>query len=309
LLFAWLIFVSDMNTFSGTLIVFVISWLFWGTLMLKRLGHMAYDRTGVSVSGAFASCSKQQISDGRLALYMAIGVLLAVAGVAATSLTIEALTAGHIHIPAALAVSADQLGVDDGDRLGWWSGNRLGTVCRGRLISGSGVLLWGGSGGQLGWGDSARRRWGGHNGLGRGGIDQFGSDSNDRLGSGGGGELGGGCRLGSGGSDRLGRGIIGCHSGGQLGYNDREQLGWTSRSSDRLGSGDDDKRLGCGGGNGLGCGHDGRLKVDGRERLSEGRLGYGVDNSGFESDGAARKGSGSALLTRMIFDKDNPADP
>ncbi len=45
------------------------------------------------------------------------------------------------------------------------------------------------------------------------------------------------------------------------------------------------------------------------------RLGYGVDNRDPENDGwiggnrvATRKSSGSALLARMIFDKDNQID-
>ena len=114
----------------------------------------------------------------------------------------------------------------------------------------------------------------------------------------------------------LGGGIIGCGSGGQLGSNGSDLLGCVNGGSDRFGSGGDD-RLGCDGGDGLGlgCGDDGGLRVGGRGRLSEDRLGNGVNSSGFENDGwivgnrvAARKGSGLALLARTIFDKDYPAD-
>lgn len=84
----------------------------------------------------------------------------------------------------------------------------------------------------------------------------------------------------------------------------------------RLGSRGDD-RLGCNGDDGLGCGDEGELSVGSQVRLEVDRLGYGVDNSDPENDGwidsegnrvAVRKSSGSALLARMIFDKDNPAD-
>ncbi len=69
-------------------------------------------------------------------------------------------------------------------------------------------------------------------------------------------------------------------------------------------------RLGC---DGLGCGDEEELRVG--SRFSEGRLGYSVDSRKSANIGwitvhrvAARKVSGSALLARMIFDKDNPAD-
>ena len=60
-----------------------------------------------------------------------------------------------------------------------------------------------------------------------------------------------------------------------------------------------------------------RCRIGGHGRLSEGWLGYGVYASGCksENDGwivgnrvVARTESGLALLDRMSFDKDNPAD-
>ena len=93
-------------------------------------------------------------------------------------------------------------------------------------------------------------------------------------------------------------------------------MGSASGGIYRLGSrlGGDD-RLGCNGDDGLGCGDEGELSVGSQVRLKVDRLGYGVDNSDPVNDGwiegnrvAVRKGSGSALLARMIFDKDNPAD-
>jgi hypothetical protein len=89
----------------------------------------------------------------------------------------------------------------------------------------------------------------------------------------------------------------------------RDRLGCANASSSRLGSGSGD-RLGC---DGLGCSDKEGLRVG--SRFSEGRLGYDVDSRKSENIGwiiryrvAARKGSGSALLARMIFDKDKPAD-
>jgi hypothetical protein len=52
-----------------------------------------------------------------------------------------------------------------------------------------------------------------------------------------------------------------------------------------------------------------------RSKLSEGWHGYRVDTSKSDNYGwivgnmvISRTGSGSALLARMLFDKDNPAD-
>ncbi len=53
----------------------------------------------------------------------------------------------------------------------------------------------------------------------------------------------------------------------------------------------------------------------GHRRSNEGRLGYRVDSRKSGNDGwivgnsvITRTESGSALLARMLFDKDNPAD-
>jgi len=88
-----------------------------------------------------------------------------------------------------------------------------------------------------------------------------------------------------------------------------ERLGCASASSNQLRS-SGSVRLGY---DGRGCGDNEGPKIG--SRLSEGRLGYGGDNRKSENIGwivglrvAARKGSGSALLARIIFDKDNPAD-
>jgi hypothetical protein len=100
--------------------------------------------------------------------------------------------------------------------------------------------------------------------------------------------------------------------GGQLGRKGREKPGCASASRNQLGpsgrSGSD--RLGC---DSLDRGDDEGPRIG--SRLSEGRLGYGVQIRKSEAKRwfvgirvAARKGSGSALQARIIFDKDNPAD-
>ena len=172
-------------------------------------------------------------------------------------------------------------GGDGFEILGSGSGDRLG------LVRGEGLRPVGGDG----------LRGGGGNGLGPG--------------SGG--------RLRLGGSDRLGD--------GQIGY-----------GSDHLGC-DGSDRIGCKGSNQLGLGSDNQIKGDGltwagdgtkdgggpvghRSRQGAGGGGYSDDSRGSDSGwtkadseavtevgSRADQGeeSGSALLARIVFDKDNPA--
>ena len=128
---------------------------------------------------------------------------------------------------------------------------------------------------------------------------------------------GSGGRLRLGGSDRLGD--------GQIGY-----------GSDQLGC-DGSDRIGCKGSNQLGLGSDNQIEFDGltwagdgindgrgghRSRQGAGGGGHSVDDRGSDSgwtkaDSEAATGvgsradqgeeSGSALLARIVFDKDNPA--
>ena len=102
------------------------------------------------------------------------------------------------------------------------------------------------------------------------------------------------------------------------GGNGRNRLRCARENSDRLRS-DGSDGLGRDSSNGLSNGDDERLRVSGvtgnRSKLSEGWHGYRVDTSKSDNYGwivgnmvISRTGSGSALLARMLFDKDNPAD-
>ena len=109
-------------------------------------------------------------------------------------------------------------------------------------------------------------------------------------------------------------GTKGCGSGSQLGCNGRNRLSCTRAYSDRLGS-DGGDRPGRDGSDRLRYGDDEGPRIGGHGRLSEDWLGYGVYGFKSENDGwivgnrvVARTESGLALLARMSFDKDNPAD-
>ena len=308
----------------------------------------------VTTSDAFASPFYLRVAGGVVAFFLAayIALVLAVAGASQTPGTFAAVAANRLGLDDGdrLGLSGgSQPGCDDCDRfgssggcygLGYGSRTRLGSDGVDLFVCGSGnsvgwsnrldffdgdrLCLVGdcqlgcGGGSRLGWGASARYvclgsdngtrlGWSSGDGLKR--DDRPGGDGGDRLGSGGGRRLrgSGDDRLGWSGRDRLVSGTTGY--GGQLGRKGSDRLGRASASSNQLGSSGSD-RLGC---DGLGCGDYEGPRIG--SRLSEGRLGYGVNSRKSENIGwivgfrvAARKGSGLALLARIIFDKDNPAD-
>ena len=294
---------------------------------------------------ASASPFKLFTSVDLLPLLIAMGTVLVVAGVVVTALQLSSRAVVRIQDGNILPASVGG-GISGGGRLGCCEGNRLGSQASGgdRLRSGGGDRLGSGGGGQLGChsGGSGRlgsnyggqpgyRDWGGRR-LGSSGGDRLDSAWGDRLRCndcdelrrGGGNDRSESNRLRSDGGGQLGcgdSGRLGKWSGDELGCNGSGGLGSASGGSAsggiyRLGSRGDD-RLGCNGDDGLGCGDEGELSVGSQVRLKVDRLGYGVDNSDPENDGwidsegnrvAVRKSSGSALLARMIFDKDNPAD-
>ena len=286
---------------------------------LKR-DTVANDSMGVSVQEALASDTTRDAfafhaelwnTGCRGASAMAVVVALLVAGIVATSLA-----------PAALAA----MRTGDSDAIPFHSGSKCRSVSGNGLRSsfiaslGSDAVDRSGYGGgdRLGWGDGGRLGCIGGDRLDSGAGGQLRCEGGSRPGhdSCGGGQLGGsgGGRLGWGGGDRLGGGTPGCGGGGQLGCNGRSRLRCAGAHSDRLGS-DGGDRLGRDGGDGLSYDNDEGLRVGGSNGFSVGRLGYVDDDRKAENDGgtvgnrtAARKGSGSALLARMLFDKDNPVD-
>ena len=229
--------------------------------------------------------------------FIAVAVALSVAGIVVTALAPTALEVIQAGGDRFVSGDGDLLGRGDGSRIRWGAGARLG--------SGSGIRLGSDGGNQLGCSVMDR--------LGHGSGDRPGCDDGDGLGSshdsGGGGQLGGSCsdRLGWGGGDRLrfDGGTIECGCSGRLGCANRDRLG--------LDGGDGLGRDGGEGLSSLSYSNDEGLRVGSHSRFSEGRLEYGVNSCESENDGwtvgykvAARKGSGSALLARMLFDKDNP---
>ena len=223
------------------------------------------------------------------------------AGIVATSLALAAWAGMQTW-------NSDAIHFHCGSKCRSFSGNGLGSGCSARLGSDAGSGY--GCGYRLGSGDGVR--------LGRIGGDRLDSDAcgqsrhdgGSRPGhdSCGGGQLG---RLGWSGGDRLGDGTPRSESGVQLGCNGRSRLRCVDAHRYRLGSEVGD-RPGRDGSDVLSYDTDEGLRVGGSTLA---RLEYVVDDHKTGSDGgtvghktAARKGSGSALLARMLFDKDNPAD-
>ena len=183
--------------------------------------------------------------------------------------------------------SGDGLGLGCGEGLRLGGGNGLGgdsvDGLKSRQLSSGGDLLRsvGGDG----------PRGGGGNGLGPGSGGRLRLDGNDRLDG-----------------DQIGYGIdnVGCDGSGSLGCKSSDQLGLES-----------DNQIRCDGLNWAGDG-----TKDGGGRLGAGGGRYSVNDRGSEggrtkADREAAKGVGSradqgeeswsALLARIVFDKDNPA--
>ena len=264
------------------------------TVAKGSMGGLAQEEL---LSDASAVHAELWIAGGSWTFSMVVAAALSVAGIVATSLALAAWAGMQTG-------DSDAVHFHCGSKCRSFSGNGLRSDCSSSL--GSDARSGYGCGYRLGSGDGSRLG----DRLDSDACGQFRHDGGSRPGhdSCGGGQLG---RLGWSGGDRLGDGTRGSGSGGQLGCNGRSRLRCADAHRYRLGSEVGD-RPGRDGSVVLSYDNDEGLRVGGS---SLDRLKYVVIDHKTGSDGgtvgnrtAARKGSGSALLPRMLFDKDNPAD-